>query len=87
MTDPATALLTVVVTGLEEAVMRCTLTLRDDAWEWINGMPAELSEAEQMFKKAVSLENSDEMQKCKTFRNSRNSSSAYDPRQIQSISV
>ena len=37
MRDPTASVLTVVVTGLEEAVVRCTMVYRDDLCDWITG--------------------------------------------------
>ena len=34
MRDPTTTLFAVVVTGLEEAVLRCTMATRDKLWDW-----------------------------------------------------
>ena len=37
MRSPTTTMLAVVVTGLEEAVLRCTMAARDDLWDWFTG--------------------------------------------------
>ena len=37
MRSPTTTMLAVVVTGLEEAVLRCTISARDDLWDWFTG--------------------------------------------------
>ena len=37
MRDPTTTILAVVLTGIEEAVMRCTMAARDDLWDWLTG--------------------------------------------------
>ena len=35
MRDPTTTLFAVVVTGLEEAILRCTMASRDKLWDWV----------------------------------------------------
>ena len=37
MRDPTASVITVVVTGLEEALVRCTMVYRDEFWDWITG--------------------------------------------------
>ena len=37
MRSPTTTIVAVVVTGLEEAIIRCTMAARDDLWDWITG--------------------------------------------------
>ena len=37
MHDPVASILTVAVTGIEEAVMRCTMVYRDQFWDWVTG--------------------------------------------------
>ena len=37
MRDPTASVLTVVVTGLEEALVRCTMVYRDEFWDWVTG--------------------------------------------------
>ena len=39
MRDPTAAVLTIIVTGLEEALVRCTMVHRDEFWDWITGRP------------------------------------------------
>ena len=38
MNDPAATILTVAVTGLEEAILRCTMVYRDELWDWLTGV-------------------------------------------------
>ena len=52
MQDPSATVLTIVVTGLEEAVVRCTMVHRDEFWDWLTGKPA-LTEAEIRAKRLV----------------------------------
>ena len=52
MRDPTASVLVVVVTGLEEAVVRCTMVYRDDLWDWITGK-TEPTEAEIKTKRLV----------------------------------
>ena len=49
MQDPTAAVLTIIVTGLEEALVRCTMADRDDLWEWVTGSP-KLTESETEIK-------------------------------------
>ena len=35
MRDPTASVLTIVVTGLEEALVRCTMVYRDELWDWV----------------------------------------------------
>ena len=37
MRDPTAAVLTIVVNGIEEALVRCTMVYRDEFWDWITG--------------------------------------------------
>ena len=37
MRDPSATVLTIVVTGLEECLVRCTMVYRDELWDWITG--------------------------------------------------
>ena len=37
MRDPTASVLTIVVTGLEEALVRCTMVYRDEFWDWVTG--------------------------------------------------
>ena len=39
MRDPTATVLTIVVTGLEEALVRCTMVYRDELWDWITSRP------------------------------------------------
>ena len=39
MRDPTVSVLTIVVTGLEEALVRCTMVYRDEVWEWVTSKP------------------------------------------------
>ena len=39
MRDPVAAVLTVIFTALEEAILRCTLAYRDELWIWLMGLP------------------------------------------------
>ena len=39
MRDPAASVLTIVVTGLEEAFVRCTMVYRDELWDWFTSKP------------------------------------------------
>ena len=52
MRDPTASVLTIVVTGLEEAVVRCTMVYRDEFWDWITGKP-ESTESEIKTKRLV----------------------------------
>ena len=52
MRDPTATVLTIIVTGLEEALVRCTMVYRDELWDWISGRP-HLSEAEVKSKRVV----------------------------------
>ena len=52
MRDPTAAVLTIVVTGLEEALFRCTMVYRDELWDWITGRP-KLTESEIKVKRLV----------------------------------
>ena len=52
MRDPTASVLTIVVTGLEEALVRCTIVYRDDFWDWITGK-AEPTESEIKTKRLV----------------------------------
>ena len=52
MLDPNAAVLTIVVTALEEALVRCTMVYRDDLWDWITGKP-EPTESEIKTKRLV----------------------------------
>ena len=45
MHDPVAAAVAIVVNGLEEAIVRCTMVYRDELWAWASGRP-ELNEAE-----------------------------------------
>ena len=52
MRDPTASVLTIVVTGLEEAVVRCTMVYRDEIWDWFSGRP-EATESEIKAKRLV----------------------------------
>ena len=52
MRDPTASVLTIVVTGLEEAVVRCTMVYRDELWDWITGK-SEPTEAEIKTKRLI----------------------------------
>ena len=52
MRDPTATVLTIVVTGLEEALVRCTMVYRDEFWDWITGRP-EPTESEIKSKRLV----------------------------------
>ena len=39
MRDPTATVLTIVVTGVEEALVRCTMVYRDELWDWITSRP------------------------------------------------
>ena len=39
MRDPSATVLTIVVTGVEEALVRCTMVYRDELWDWITSRP------------------------------------------------
>ncbi len=56
MRDPTAAVLTLVVTGLEEALVRCTMVYRDELWDWITSKP-EPTEAELRAKRLVQAAN------------------------------
>ena len=38
MQDPTATVLTIVVTGVEEAFLRCTMDTRDLYWDWLTGV-------------------------------------------------
>ena len=46
ITDPTVAMLAIVLTGLEEVVMRSTMVHRDRLFRWLEGLP-ELTEDEE----------------------------------------
>ena len=46
ITDPTVAMLAIVLTGLEEILMRSTMVQRDDFFRWFQGLP-ELTEEEE----------------------------------------
>ena len=52
MRDPTACVLSIVVTGLEEAVVRCTMVYRDEFWDWITGK-TEPTESEIKTKRLV----------------------------------
>lgn len=52
MRDPTATVLTIVVNGLEEALVRCTMVYRDDFLDWVTGKP-EPTEAEVKAKRLV----------------------------------
>ena len=52
MRDPTATLLSIVVTGLEEAIVRCTMVYRDELWDWFTSQP-EPSENEKKWKKLL----------------------------------
>ena len=52
MRNPTASVLTVVVTGLEEALVRCTMVYRDEFWDWIIGK-SEPTESEIKSKRLV----------------------------------
>ena len=52
MRDPTASVLTIVVTGLEEALVRCTMVYRDEVWDWFTGKP-EPNESEIKAKRLV----------------------------------
>ena len=52
MRDPTASVLTIVVTGLEEALVRCTMVYRDELWDWFTGKP-EPTESEIKAKRLV----------------------------------
>ena len=52
MQNPTATVLTIVVTGLEEALVRCTMVYRDDFWDWITSK-AEPTESEIKTKRLV----------------------------------
>ena len=52
MRDPTATVLTIVVTGLEEALVRCTMVYRDKFWDWITSK-AEPTESETKTKRLV----------------------------------
>ena len=52
MRDPTASVLTIVVTGLEEALVRCTMVYRDEFWDWATGK-TEPTEAEIKTKRLV----------------------------------
>ena len=45
MRDPIASTLAIVVNGMEEAIVRCTMVYRDQLWDWAIGKP-EPTEAE-----------------------------------------
>ena len=50
MRDPTATVLTIVVTGLEEALIRCTMVYRDELWDWFTGT-SKPTEAEMRHKR------------------------------------
>ena len=52
MRDPTASVLTIVVTGLEEALVRCTMVYRDELWDSITGR-REPTEAEIKAKRLI----------------------------------
>ena len=44
--DPTVVMLAIVLTGLEEILMRSTMVQRDDFFRWLQGLP-ELTEEEE----------------------------------------
>ena len=52
MRNPTASVLTIVVTGLEEALVRCTMVYRDEFWDWFTGK-TEPTEAEIKMKRLV----------------------------------
>ena len=52
MRDPTATVLTIVVTGFEEALLRCTMVYRDEFWDWVMGKP-EPTEAEIRSKRLI----------------------------------
>ena len=52
MRDPTASTLTIVVTGLEEAFVRCSMVYRDELWDWLTGRP-EPTESETKAKRLV----------------------------------
>ncbi len=52
MRNPTASVLTIVVTGLEESLVRCTMVYRDELWDWITGKP-EATESEIKAKRLV----------------------------------
>ena len=52
MQDPTAAVLSIVVTGLEEVLFRCTMVYRDEFWDWVTGK-TEPTEAEIKVKRLV----------------------------------
>ena len=39
MRDPTATIFAIVVNGLEEALVRCTIVYRDELWRWLCGLP------------------------------------------------
>ena len=56
MRDPTATVVTIVVTGLEEAFVRCTMVYRDELWDWIISRP-EPDEAKLRTKRLVQSAN------------------------------
>ena len=52
MQDPNATVLTIVVTGLEEALVRCTMVYRDELWDWATGK-SEPTESEIKTKRLI----------------------------------
>ena len=52
MRDPTATVLTIIVTGVEEALVRCTMVYRDELWDWITSRPKP-TEAEIRAKRLV----------------------------------
>ena len=46
ITDPTVVMLAIVLTGLEEILVRSTMVQRDDFFRWLQGLP-ELTEDEE----------------------------------------
>ncbi len=39
MRDPTATILTIILTAIEESVVRCTVVYRDEFWNWVTGRP------------------------------------------------
>ena len=54
MRDPTATVLTIVMTGLEEALVRCTMVYRDELWDWFTGR-SKPTEAEMKHKRLFQI--------------------------------
>ena len=63
MRDPVATVLAIVVTGVEEAVVRSTMVIRDHLWEWLSGQEEPVG-AELRWKKLIQAASSANGMRC-----------------------